>query len=74
MPVNETLSRFQYGDVLIVQPSGGDDDPEAKAMAGQRCTFIKYVPFTGHCVVQFDGKAKRMYFRPQDLARAKGDA
>ena len=67
----ETLSRFQPGDVLIVQP-GDEDDPEAQATQGLECTFIRYVEFTGHCVVRFDGKARPMYFRPSDLKRKEG--
>lgn len=62
------LDRFQSGEVLVVEPGDGDD-PEAQACRGLECTFVRYVPLTGHCVVTLKGKARPMYFRPTDLKR-----
>jgi hypothetical protein len=66
MPIEGVGTRFLSGEVLIV--SGDGDDPEATALKGQRCIFRRYVPHTGHCVVELEGKQLR-YFRPQDLQR-----
>jgi len=68
MSAPEILDRFQTGELLIVQP-GDEDDPEANALKGATCTFVRYVPHTGHCVMQVEGRRRPLYLRPTDLVR-----
>jgi hypothetical protein len=67
MPVNETVRRFQPGDILTVKPAD-EDDPLAEEMTGRHCRLVRTIEFSGHCLVEFR-EGTRMHFRPQDLER-----
>ena len=64
-----TTTTFHKGDLLVIHPQD-HDDPEANAMAGQPCRFVRYGP-TGLVVVQFENGLRPVYFRPQDLQPAQ---
>ena len=61
-------TEFHSGEVLIIVPSDGDD-PEALKRNGERCTFLRVAPVTGHCAVQLESGGRPMFFRARDLVR-----
>ena len=60
---------FHKGDLLVIEPSDGDD-PEAINRKGQTCRFLKY-GVSGYAAVEFPGSRRIIYFRPQDLQPAQ---